>query len=382
MKRRSSFLWNVLMWSLLRCGVEAGAQENPLSYQVILETRGEYNNLDKQSQVNPQNRMQIDVFTSITQLYPILKFSETFGAVTTRLQAEADIRNFNLDKDSTDFFMQELYAQFSVSDRHFWVIGKKRLDWGTGMIWNPTNFHIRKDPLRTQNRLEGIFMASYSFLFKSSTWSAYLFPAKRKEEVRAALRYEYSGNRVDAGISLLEEGRYQQFGYELSYGADRFTLYSEGVLRNRARSYTIGKTGTLVAPGEWRKRFRGEWVAGTMCSVNAHISVSAEYRFRQEGLGREEIDVYKRHLPEHPVLFDPLSVGKHSLFGSMDWKDTYGRWSAQLRTFYDPVSGQWMISPLGIWTMNNFQVELSVMGYNRDLAIHRFQSAAVISCFF
>jgi len=358
-------------------------QSSDLSYQIILETKGEYNDLDSKSSINPDNLMKINDFNSVSQLYPILKYTNTFKEiVNTRLQIEANIKNYNFDKDSTDFSFQELYTQISLKDKHFFVIGKKRLDWGTGMIWNPTNFFIQKDPLRTQNRLEGIFMLNYNLISEYGSFNVYLFPEKKKEDCSLAVKYDYAGNRIDASLSFLEYGKYQQFGYDFSYGGNTFTLYSEGVLKNFSKSCSIREDGELVMPQSRKKRFRSEFVVGTSIFFNQHVSVSSEYRFREDYLSKKEIGLFKNYLPSNLLLFDPISIGKHTIFNNIEYKDTYGRWSFNARSFYDPGSNQLIISPLAVFTSNNFQIEVSTMFYNNSLAIFNSQSTILLSCFF
>lgn len=358
------------------------AQDSKLSYQIILETKGEYNDVDKKSEVNPGNWMNIDDFSSLSQIYPALTFDDTFNNISTKLQVEANIKNYHLDKDSTIFSFQELYSQFSLKDKHYFILGKKRLDWGTGMIWNPTNFFIQKDPLRTQNRLEGIFMLNYTYILKKGTLNFYVFPEKKKEDFSLAIKYDYSGNRIDASLSFVEYKKYQQFGYDISYGGNKFTAYSEGVLKNYTKSYRVNENGTLIIPDLMKKKFRGEFVVGSSIIFNSHISFSGEYRFREDYLSKKDVGLYKKYLPDNPIVFDPISVGKHTLFGNMEYKDVYGRWSANLRSFYDPSSGQLIISPLGILTINNFQVEVSTLFYNNSLSLHNYQSSILVSCFF
>lgn len=339
---------------LLVC-LSVHGQTSGFSYQILLEMKGEYNNLYKDSKVNPDNCMGINDFGSVSQLYPILGFAHDMEHSKISLQTEGLVKNYNFDKDSTDFSFEELYLQYAVADKHFFIIGKKRLDWGTGMIWNPTNFFIQKDPLRTQNRLEGIFMLNYSYLLKNGAINFYLFPEKKKEDCSFAVKYDYTGNRIDASLSFLEYGKYQQFGYDISYGGDIFTAYSEGVVKNFKKSLPE------------RKRFHTEIVLGGSVNLNSNYSFRAEYRFR------EAADI---------SVFDPISVSKHSLYGSLDYADSYDRWSASLRTFYDPVSRQLIVSPFGVWKPGNFQVELSGMVFNHSLAIYNFQTTLLVSYYF
>lgn len=357
--------------------------QNPiLFYQIILETKGEYNSIDKKSEVNPDNRMNIDDFVTLSQLYPIFRFTVKSGELDIKSGIEANLKSYNFDKDSTDFLFQELYAQFTFKDKHYFTFGKKRLDWGSATIWNPTNFFVQKDPLRTQNRLEGIFMLNYSYLFGQSAISAYLFPNKKKEDFKAAIKFDYTKDRVDAGISFVEYGKYQQLGFDISYGGNFFTLYGEGVLRNFTKSYKVDDNGILLTPDNSKKRFRGELAAGASVVFNADISVRGEYRFREDYLNKQQIRLFENSLPDNLIIWDPISISKHTLFASIDYKDTYGKWSANIRTFYDPLSKQLILSPLGVLTMNNFQIEASTQFYNNKISTYNFQSTILLSCFF
>ncbi len=363
---------NISLWS----------QDQSLSYQVILETKGEYNNLDRKSKINPDNWMNIGDFAALSQLYPILQFNSRSGDLATRLGVEANLRSYNFEKDSTRLLIQELYSQFTFKDKHYFVFGKKRLDWGSGMIWNPTNFFIQKDPLRTQNRLEGIFMLNYSYLFSESAISIYLFPDKKKENFKAAIKYDYSKDRIDAAVSFVEYGKYQQVGLDLSYGGNLFTFYGEGVLRNFSKSYKIDDNNILQIPDNRKKTFSSEFVVGGSVVFNMHLSFRGEYRFREDYLDKSQIRLFENQLPDNLMIWDAISVSKHTLFASFDYRDTYSRWSANLRTFYDPLSNQLIVSPLGVLTMNNFQIEASTIFYNNKLSIHNFQSTILLSCFF
>jgi hypothetical protein len=352
------------------------------SYRMISEMKGEYNIADENSSVNPNNTMNVSDFNSFIQLYPVFAFGSLSGGMDTKLQLEVEIKNHNFENGRTDISFQELYSQFSLDEKHFLVIGKKRLDWGTGMVWNPANFFIQKDPLRTQNRLEGIFMLNYACLFGNHALNFYVFPEKKAEDCSLALKYDYSGNPADAGFSFVKYGKFLHLGYEISYGGDRFTAYSEGALKNYSKRYRVDDAGNTVSPGLRRKTFGSEFVAGATVLLNSRFSFTGEYRFREDGLNRNEINRYRKYLPANPPVYDPISMGRHTLFGNVGFKDLYSRWSANLRSFCDPLSGQLLVSPSGTVTANNFQIELSFMFYNNSFAIYDFQTSLLVSCFF
>jgi hypothetical protein len=349
---------------------------------MILETKGEYNQLNKGSKVNPSNFMGINDFNSLSQLYPVFSFKDTSKDIGTMLQIEGNIKNYNLETDSTDFSFQELYGQIALKDKHYFIVGKKRLDWGTGLVWNPTNFFIQKDPLRAQNRLEGIFMLNYNYLLSNGAINFYIFPDKKKDDFKLAVKYDYSGNKIDASLSFLEYKKYQQYGFDFSYGGNYFTAYVEGVMRNFTKSYRINQDSSLIGPEQQKKSFHPELVTGTSVLLSSNITFNLEYRYRGDYLNKSEVNIFKGNLPNNMLVYDPIGISKHTVFSSIEYKDTYGRWSANLRSFYDPVSNQLIVSPLGVWVKNNFQAELSVVVYNNTLSICNFQSNLLLSYFF
>ena len=355
------------------------AQSDKVSYQMILESKIGYTKLDKESALNPANFMHIKTNNSLSQLYPIVSFNNTLNHTTTRLKVEGNLKNYNFEQDSTSFEMQEIYGQLSVDYKHYFTFGKKRLDWGTGMIWNPTNFFVQKDPLRTQNRLAGIFMLNYTYILTDGELSFYIFPDTETKDFKLALKYNYSGNRIDASLSFVEYKKYQQLGIDLSYGGDLFTLYSEGVVKNFTNSYRIATNGKLILPKDRNGLFYIEAVVGTSIILNPRLHFTAEYRYRGNQLTSSELAIYKKQLPANLLLYDPISLSKNSCFASLTYSDLYNRWSLNLRTFFDPVSNQLIVSPLGTFTLNNFQIELSAMIYNNAFSLSDFQTQLLIS---
>ena len=347
----------------------------PIDYQIILENKVGANILYRHSKVNPNNYLAIDDVQSASQFYPILKFDDSLDrdiSANLRLEGEVNINNFI--RDSLSFSFLEMYGQLSSKYKHYFIFGKKRLDWGIGLVWNPTLFYTQKDPLRNINRLEGIFMLNYEYVFQQGALSFYIFPENSIEESKVALKYDFTGTQVDASLSYLTYGQGNQVGYEISYGGSYFTAYLEGVFRNFSRSYEITSDGLIVQPNRSGTKYIPEVVFGSSIILNSRTTLFTEYRYRNDYLDKGQIINFKDNLPNSMMLYDPISVSKHSIFNSIEYRDMYGRWSLNLRNFYDPISNQLLISPLYFLTKNGFQMELSVTMYNRPLAIHRFQS--------
>jgi len=250
------------------------------------------------------------------------------------------------------------------------------------MIWNPTNFYTQKDPLRTQNRLEGIYQLAYTCLFHTGSLELYIFPGKKIKDFSYAAKYNYAGQRVDLSLSYLRYGRSHQTGYDITYGGDKLVAYSEGTLRNYTKSYSLTADGHPVEPADRKKKFRPEIVTGITAEVSPIISARAEYRYRADYLSKSDVRNYRRNLSANSWIYDPLSISKHSLFASAEVKDRYDKWYIQLRTFFDPLSNQLIISPLFIWKKSNYQIEFTNMIYNKSLSIFNTQTSILISCHF
>ncbi|MCD7978292.1 MAG: hypothetical protein LUG51_14490 [Tannerellaceae bacterium] len=371
-----------LLWFSSLSNTQITAQENVFSYQIIFESKLDYQKMDRHTPINPDNYMELKDFASLTQVYPVFSFESRTEQLSFLLQTEGNIRNYNFDTDSTDFSFQELFLQAGIKNKYFLVIGKKRLDWGTGMIWNPTNFYIQKDPLRTQNRLEGIYMIHFTWLIQNNALQCYIFPDKKGKDFSYALKYEIAGNRLDGSISYLRYKTKDQIGVDFSYGGDKFTIYGEGVARNFSKSYKVSDSGILIPPKLSDKIFHMEWLTGGSLLLTNNFTFRGEYRFRGDYLNKKDIQNFINYLPGNIILYDALTVSKHSLFGSLEYLDTYDRGSVSLRTFYDPVSGQHVLSPLGVWKKNNLQIELSAMFFNNKLPVYNLQTTLLISYYF
>jgi hypothetical protein len=358
------------------------AQTADTYYQIILESKTTYSNIYNKSSINPDNIMGISEFSSVSQLYPIIKLKNDIGGIETVLQIEGDIKNENFEK-TTRLSFQELYSQLSYNNKHYFIAGKKRLDWGAGQIWNPTNFHIQKDPFRTENRLEGILMLNYSYLFKNKSINFYVFPDKEHKDFSYALKYDFSNERVNAELSFVQYTKYQQFNGDMTFAGDWFVNYFEGAVRNYSKCLKVDIDGNIynVSSSNLRKIWT-EVVLGGSILFGKHVTLRYEYRYRDDYLNKKDIQTFKNYLPDNTIIYDPISISKHSIFGSIEYHDLYDKWLTSLRSYYDPWSKNLILSPYVMIKMNNFQMEFTTMFYNRALPIYNFQSSVLLVCFF
>jgi hypothetical protein len=358
------------------------AQTTPkVTYLVIFEDKNDINFLAKNSTINAGNMFKINDFNSMSQLYPVVKFEDSLSnKINSIFQVEGDFKNNNQNFNMAQFSFMELYGQLSSGGKHYFTFGKKRLDWGSGLIWNPTVFYTQKDPLRVQNRLEGIFMLNYSYVSEKSTLGVYVFPDSTFKQSKVTVKYDFTGNRVDGSLSYLNYGlNNHQLGYSISYGGDRFTLYSEGVVRNFTKSYNIGSDGIILTPTKMKRRVIPEIVFGSSIILSPKVTYFLEYRYKDDNLNADQVNYYEANPAVNALLYDPISVGKHTIFNNIAYTDGDGRWSLSLRNFYDPVSKQLIVSPLYTYKIKNFQIELSTTVYNNALAVLKSQSTFLLS---
>jgi len=347
-----------------------------------MENYNEFNILDEQSDVNPENLLELNEISSITRFYPILTYKDTIqNELVGTFQVEPGFFNNNLNF-SLDIRFMELYTAVKFDEKNRLLIGKKRLDWGNGLVWNPTLFYTQKDPLRVQNRLEGVFQVSYNHLFPKSDLEFYVFPDSTVSRSKIALKYNIVGNRTSFSTIYMYSGEGHQFGYDISFGGDQFTLYTEGVAKTYSRRFGISPGGNLINPTSKSDAINLEVVAGSSINLSNRLTSYFEYRYSDDNLNRTELTAFRNNLPDNLVLYDPISMGKHSFFGSINYIGNYGRWSLNSRGFYDPTSHQFIISPLFIYSLNNLQLELSTLAYHNSFAIFDLQSTLLISLSF
>jgi hypothetical protein len=347
-----------------------------------MENYNEFNVLDKRSKVNRDNLLGLNDISSITRFYPILSYKDTISnELVGTFQVEPGFFNNNLNF-SLDLKFMELYTAIKFDEKSRLLIGKKRLDWGSGLVWNPTLFYTQKDPLRTQNRLEGVYQLNYNHLFDKSDLEFYIFPDSTIAKSKIAVKYNMFGNRSNFSSTYIYSGEGHQLGYDISYGGNQFVLYSEGIAKTYSRRFSINSEGLIIDPTSIKKTLNFEAVLGSSINLSERITGYFEYRYSGDNLNRNEIAAFRNYLPDNLILYDPISMGQHSFFGSVNYIGSYGRWSLNSRGFYDPTSHQLILSPLFIYSLNNLQLELSALAFHNSFAIYDLQSTLLISLSF
>lgn len=353
--------------------------QTEFSYRIINENVFTYNVISENSIVNPDNLLQLNELEIVNRFFPV----GTFKKNKIRLQAEPKIFLSPLD-EVLEFDINELYVQYGISDKLYVTFGKKRINWGTANVWNPSNPFLQKDPLRIDNRLEGIVLTDLEYIAPNVTLNALFSPAERLNRSTFAFKVSSEIKSLSYSFSYAFLGyEKQQFAMDFSLGADNFTFYGEGLLRNFSNNNLIDSIG-LPQIASIQNRFKNmnsEFVVGTFLNVLPRTILIAEYRYRSDFNTTQSIENFKNFLPISLSNYDPISMGRHSFFGQISYMDSYSKYNLSANMFYDPLTNQLLCSPGLVYNGDDFKLEINPFIYNNNLSIYDFQGRVILSFF-
>jgi len=288
-----------------------------------------------------------------------------------------------LDETSV-FDLNELYVQYGISDRLYITFGKKRINWGTANVWNPSNPFLQKDPFRLDNRLEGIVLTDIEYIAPNLTLNAVFSPEKKLNRSTFAFKASSSIKSFSYSLSYAFLGdEKQQFGMDFSLGANNYTFYGEAIIRNFSNNGLVDSQG-LPRVNPTRSDFQNmnsEFVIGAMVNVLPRTILISEYRYRSDFNTTESIENFKTFLPNNLALYDPISMGRHSFFSQISYMDSYSRYNINAGVFYDAITDQLLCIPGLVYNGNDFKIEINPFIYNSSLSIYDFQGRVILSFF-
>lgn len=353
--------------------------QTDFSYRIINENVFTYNVISENSLVNPDNLLQLDELKIVNRFFSV----GTFKKNKIRLQAEPKIFLNPLD-EALEFDINELYVQYGLSDKLYVTFGKKRINWGTANVWNPSNPFLQRDPLRINNRLEGIVLTDLEYIATDYTMNAIFSPARQLNKSTFAFKVSSEIKSLSYSLSYAFLGdEKQQFGIDFSLGGDDFTYYGECVLRNFSNTNLIDSEGLLdiTSIQNGFKNMNSEFVMGTMLNILPRTLLIAEYRYRGDFNTSQSIENFKRFLPNSLSIYDPISMGKHSFFGQISYMDSYTKYNLSTNVFFDPTTSQLLCSPGLVYNGDDFKLEINPFIYNNNLSIYDFQGRFILSFF-
>ncbi|MEM7676914.1 MAG: hypothetical protein AAF449_13000, partial [Myxococcota bacterium] len=255
----------------------------------------------------------------------------------------------------TQVQLDQLWLRFDIARRAFITAGKQRIRWGSGRLWNPTDFlnQQRLNPISFFDIRLGVPLLKVHVPVESLGWNFYavanLEQADQLRRVGGALRAEFLLGNTELSLSAaLRDGDAQRLGADFTAPVGDFDVRIEFAVRHndpvpRLSAFRNDELDNLGAPGFTPEQVIGlvvpapedrqdDWipqiVVGTEIAVQYSdedsIIFGLEYFFNDAGTDDE--NAYPRLLLAG--RFNPLDVGRHyigvfaSLLGPGEWNET------------------------------------------------------------
>ena len=246
---------------------------------------------------------------------------------------------------ATQVQLDQLWMRFDLYRTVFVTAGKQRIRWGSGRLWNPTDFlnQQRLNPISLFDIRLGVPLLKFHLPVESLGWNFYavanLDEATELKRVGGALRAEILLGNVELSVSAaLRSGDAQRFGIDVTTPIWDFdvrvelavlhddptprlapfndAVLSDDVLDRLADGLVDAEdifTQYVPAPESRRNEWIPQMVAGAEIAIRYSdtdsLILGLEYFYNDQGYDDES--VYPRLLLAG--RFNPLDVGRHYL---------------------------------------------------------------------
>jgi hypothetical protein len=333
-------------------GVLTAAQENPLAIGGLAYLRA----ATTWNRGVPPSRWALST-PLLTDLYADVRPNDRVRAyVLGRLTYDPTIPEnatnlFGARVSQTRVQLDQLWLNFDLDRKVFVTVGKQHVKWGTGRLWNPTDWlhPVRRDPLAQLDVRTGVTMVKAHLPWEARGWNLYgvlvvedlagrpgapygTLTAPDPEST-GALGHVGGGGRaetvwgsLEVGVdAVAQRGHKPRFGLDASFPLGEVDVHGEVALRSGkdAPRWTrkAGTDGTSLGdwePGEWRRvtpaamvGFEWSW----KYSEDDLIRTGAEYYF--DDAGYDDAHVYPVLIASPYVsgdtrdAFTPFYLGRH-----------------------------------------------------------------------
>jgi hypothetical protein len=205
--------------------------------------------------------------------------------------------------------IDEFWLKWDVSDAVYFTLGKQHLKWGSGRMWNPTDFTAReiRDPFALfDSRLgQELFKIHYPVEKQGFNYYGILMfdDMARNDDIGAALRGEFTfGGVGEFALSFqTRQDRPVRYGADVSSGVGPVDLYVESAISTRQnRDFYEGSidsvAGTLPTAVSRKDETFSQVVGGIQYSMNYSdedsLTVGGEYFWNGLGYDKRELELY------------------------------------------------------------------------------------------
>jgi hypothetical protein len=180
--------------------------------------------------------------------------------------------------------LDQLWLRFDLLRQVYFTIGRQKVKWGVGRLWNPSDFlnAQRRDPLAPFDLRLGINAIKVHFPIESLGWNFYAFglldnngPAGTFGQLGGALRAEILIGPAEVSLSgAWVAGRRPRYAIDASAPVGPFDVYAEVAFRD-GRDFTQFRTREPTE--EDPRQFESYRFEGFQLPTTAGISYSFNY---------------------------------------------------------------------------------------------------------
>lgn len=273
--------------------------------------------------------------------------------------ASGDVDFTGQPVDSTQFLLDQVWLKFDVDRQLFVTFGKERQRWGSGRLWNPTDFlnPALIDPFAFFDLRLGVPILKLHYPVESLGWNFYAIAqfdgANRIDEVGGAFRAEFVVDQTEiAASAAVRKDQPLRLGIDVTSGVWWFDLKAEVAFRyGEDRSFYRGRFAvdvdengdeTLVLPTPYDRsdELLPQAVLGAEIQIpysdRDNVTLALEYFYNSVSFDDESLYLVPLAVgfggfgtgATSAVPFNPLFLSRHYvalsavLFGPGDWDDT------------------------------------------------------------
>jgi hypothetical protein len=284
----------------------------PLQLDVFLDAR-------------PNDRLRL--FVSSRLLYDPTKDQDgnpTQGSSSSLVQSELS-GGTTTAASNPQVVLDQAWLKFDMDHQVFITAGKQQVKWGTGHIWNPTDFlnAQRRDPLQPYDQRLGSSMIKAQLPLDSHQSNLYALALFDNPEAASTMQQEGGAFRaetvlVDAELgvdAVARAGLSPVYGADLSAPLGPLDVYAEAALLSGPGNETFERTSAPAAAGApLASLYKSQGLPGPALQASAGLVYDFPWRDnRQATLGAEyfynELGVENRGL--YPIL---MFTGRYQAF--------------------------------------------------------------------
>jgi len=185
------------------------------------------------------------------------------GRLTYDPAVDPNVISFGGTKQNqVNTYLDQLWINFDIAREVFVTAGKQHVKWGTGHIWNPTDFlqPVKLNPLDIIDQRTGVTLVKAHIPWEEKGWNFYGFGVfegpdvvNTLSNVGGALRAEVVLGDAELSFSgLFQHGRKPRLGADISSGLGPFDVYAEAGFHGAEQSQLVfgsgGNAGPLCLP--------------------------------------------------------------------------------------------------------------------------------------